>query len=183
MARVQPKPSRASSSITGSKTGRTTHAPQLKSFAGGIPRARAGSPRGVKAIKGTRGARWANSLRGEKPQLRFGLVKQTGADGLAMLDYDARAVPRLHRIWAVCRIVGLRPSRIRTDRTARGWHVLVWLDKRLTSGELTAFQSLCQSDWKREALNLMRVVSIRRTRINDGFWAARWNILFSEKLT
>lgn len=100
-----------------------------------------------------------------------------------MLDYDTRAVPRLQRIWAICRIVGLRPSTIRTDKTARGWHVLVWLDKRLTSGELAAFQALCQSDWKREALNLMRIVSIRRARIRDGFWASRWNILFSEKLT
>ena len=115
--------------------------------------------------------------------MRFGLVKQTGSDSLVLLDYDSRAVPRLQRIWAVSRIVGVRPLRIRSDRTRRGWHVLVWLDKRLTSGELACFQALCQSDWKREALNLMRIIAIRRARIRDGFWAARWNILFSEKLT
>lgn len=98
-----------------------------------------------------------------------------------LLDYDMRAVPRLQRIWAVCRIVGVRPVRVRTDRTTHGWHVLVWLDKKLTSGELACLQALCRSDWKRESLNLMRIISIRRSGI-DGFWARRWNVLFAEKL-
>lgn len=160
-----------------------TPARQRRSFDGATRRGRGPRATGGKGTKGMRGARWASSWRTEKPKLRFGLVKQLGADSLALLDFDTRAMPRLQRIWAVCRIVGLRPTRIRTDRTAHGWHVLVWLDKRLTSGELVAFQSACESDWKREALNLMRVVSIRRARITDGFWSKRWNILFSEKLT
>lgn len=152
------------------------------SCAGGIRHAGAAPAIGDKEIRATRGAHSENSSKLETPRLRFGIVKQFGADSLVMLDYDTRAVPRLQRIWAVCRIVGLRPVRIRTDRTTRGWHVLVWLDKRLTSGELACLQSLCRSDWKREALNLMRIVSIRRGRIRDGFWSKRWNLLYAEKL-
>jgi len=49
--------------------------------------------------------------------------------------------------------------------------------------ELVAFQACCGSDQRRETLNLMRVLAIRKTPITSPFWRDRWNLLFSEKLT
>jgi len=90
-------------------------------------------------------------------------------------------MPRLRPLWALCRIVGVRPRNLRIDRTRHGWHVVLTLNVRLSRGELVAFQACAGSDLRREALNLMRVIAIRRTRIR-GFWSHRWNLLFTEKL-
>jgi hypothetical protein len=98
-----------------------------------------------------------------------------------MLDYDFRRVPRVRPLWAVCRIVGVRPLTIRTDRTRRGWHVLIVLAERLCPAEIVALQAIMGSDDRREALNLMRVIAIRK-RPPAPFWRDRWNILFERKL-
>lgn len=100
----------------------------------------------------------------------------------AYLDMDRRAIPRLRPLWAVCRIVGLRPMWIETRRTRHGWHVRIKLHDRLEPAELVAFQACCGSDSRREALNLMRVLAIRRNQITDPFWLKRWNLLYADKL-
>lgn len=74
------------------------------------------------------------------------------------------------------------PVCVRYDRTRRGFHVVIWLSESLTRAELVALQACLGSDARREALNLMRVRSMRvygcppRDR-------ARWNLLFEEKLS
>lgn len=81
-------------------------------------------------------------------------------------------------------MVGLIPREgICMERTRRGWHVLIKLRERLLPSELVALQSCLGSDGRREALNLMRALAIRKEC--DGvtpYWKKRWNILFSGKL-
>lgn len=98
-----------------------------------------------------------------------------------LCDFDFRHGPSLRPFWAVCRIVGLRIKRIRLDRTARGWHTVLYIQESLTPSETVALQAILGSDDRREALNLMRVIAIRQ-RDPGGFWRDRWNLLFSEKL-
>jgi hypothetical protein len=100
----------------------------------------------------------------------------------AYLDMDQLVHPKLFTIWSVCRIIGVQPVWIESTRTRRGWHLRVYLDDRLTPAELVAFQAVCGSDRRREMLNLMRVLAIRRTPIRSRFWRARWNLLFAHKL-
>lgn len=104
----------------------------------------------------------------------WGLIKVRGDRWTALIDIDQERPPQLARLWRVLGRVELRPRYIRYDRTARGWHVLIGLPRRLTSGELVALQVLLGSDPKRERFNLYRVLSGARPR--------DWNLLFSEKL-
>lgn len=98
-----------------------------------------------------------------------------------MLDFDFRRVPRVRPIWSVFRVVGLRPAWIRTDRTRRGWHVVIGLRENLQPAETVALQAILGSDDRREGLNLMRVIAIRKNP-PPAFWKNRWNLLFSSKL-
>lgn len=98
-----------------------------------------------------------------------------------MLDFDFRRVPRLSSIWAVCRIVGLRPIWIRTDRTRKGWHVVIRLRQSLSNAEIVAAQAIMGSDNRREALNLMRAIAIRQRDPGPTF-RDRWNLLYENKL-
>lgn len=101
----------------------------------------------------------------------------------AYLDFDTRRVPRLRPIWAVCRIVGLRPRSILTRRSSRrGWHVIVRLDRAIQPAELVALQFAFGSDRRRETLNLCRVLGMRESKIRDPFWQVRWNLLYERKL-
>ncbi len=158
-------------------------APKPGSSAGKTQRDRVRVRAGDKATKRTHSlpsvSGW--SIRTPEP-LRFGIVKRLGNPNLALLDFDHVRVPRLDRVWKVCRIIGVRPATVLVERTARGWHLTIALSVPLTRGELVAFQALCESDWKREALNLMRVISIRRLPVADPFWRQRWNLLYVEKL-
>lgn len=113
---------------------------------------------------------------------RWGILKHGTDLQCAYIDHDHAVPPRLPQFWPVCRIVGVRPLWIEYQRTKRGWHVRIYLDRPLRAAELVAFQSLCGSDGRREALNLMRVLAIRENRIRSKFWRARWNILFAGKL-
>lgn len=112
----------------------------------------------------------------------MGMMKETTTTNRALLDYNTRAAPRLAWMWAVCRIVGLRARWIRTDRTRRGWHVVIEFSERFTNGELVALQAILESDKRREALNLMRVIAIRKYPHMPHYWKTRWNILYAEKL-
>lgn len=98
-----------------------------------------------------------------------------------MLDLDRPRVPRFASIYAICRIVGITPRVIRTDRTRRGWHVLIWIRESLTPAETIALQILFGSDNRREALNLMRAIAIRQ-HDPGPFWRDRWNLLYESKL-
>lgn len=108
-------------------------------------------------------------------------MDDTASPTLLLCDYDFRRVPRLRPMFAVLRTIGLRPAWVRTDRTRRGWHVIIKLTRALLPAETVAVQTLLGSDSRRESLNLMRAMSVART--NPGkFWRGRWNLLFSYKL-
>lgn len=111
----------------------------------------------------------------------YGVVEETARPNVLMLDFDFRRVPRVRPFWAVLRVVGLVPRWIRTDRTRRGWHVLIGLNQNLQPAEIVALQAILGSDDRREALNIMRVIAIRK-RDPGPFWRNRWNLLFSRKL-
>lgn len=99
----------------------------------------------------------------------------------ALCDFDFSFSPRLSRVWATLRIVGIKPKYVRLDRSRRGWHLVVALNFRLRPAELTCLQLLFGSDRRRETLNLMRVIAIRRGKLGK-FWQDRWNLLFERKL-
>jgi len=102
---------------------------------------------------------------------------------VAYLDLDlGRKMIHLHPIWIVLRAAGLRPRAIATIRTRRGWHIKIHLTRRLAPAELVALQACCGSDRRRETLNLMRILAIAR-HDPGPFWRARWNLLYSRKLT
>lgn len=99
-----------------------------------------------------------------------------------LCDFDFARGPSLRPIWVTLRICDLRPTFIEYRRTGRGWHVVIGLREDLQPAEQVALQSILGSDRRREGLNMMRVLCIRRVGASS-FWRARWNILFRGKLT
>lgn len=169
-------------SATVSSTAKITRHSKRGSSDGGTEADAATFLPGDKATNPMHGGRWASGSRSQAWELRrFGVVRVTGGPHDVFLDFDLRRVPRLYPVWRLCRLVGVRPVWIETFRTRKGWHVWIRLRERLTAGERVAFQACAGSDVRREELNLMRVVSIRR-RDPGPFWRERWNILFERKL-
>ena len=111
-----------------------------------------------------------------------GILKERTNDSVIYVDLDRRSGLRLPRLWSTCRIIGLRPHTIRIDYTRRGWHLLLFFRERFHPAEIVALQTILGSDYRRERLNLMRVLGMRRTPVNAKFWRARWNILYAYKL-
>ncbi len=70
----------------------------------------------------------------------------------------------------------LIPNSIRCIRTRRGWHMVVEWNRELKLLEIVAIRAILGSDWKRKALNLMRV------RSGKAASSPRWNFLFERKL-
>lgn len=101
---------------------------------------------------------------------------------MALIDVDSRRSPSLRETVAVCRIVGVRPVWACYRRTRRGWHLILYLRDQLLPAECIALQCCLGSDARREALNLMRVLAIRRTPITRRYWVNRWNLLYRSKL-
>lgn len=77
--------------------------------------------------------------------------------------------------------LGLKVSALRYDRTRKGWHVIVFLKEALEPAETVLCQFSCGSDSRRETLNSMRVLGMRKHGASK-FWRDRFNILYSEKL-
>ena len=80
---------------------------------------------------------------------------------------------------------GLRPNWIRYDRTARGWHIIIRVNRRLSGLECVALQAVLGSDSARETFNLARVMSRSGGSANKkrkAWEAKRWNILYRVKL-
>lgn len=102
---------------------------------------------------------------------------------MVYIDVDRAACPRVVDLYAIFRVIHVRPVWICFRRTRRGWHAIVRLRDRLQSAEIIALQACCGSDPRRETLNLMRVLSIRRAPIRNRFWRRRWNLLYQGKLT
>jgi len=169
-------------SNTGSNTAKITRASKRKSFGGKTPRAEVVFPAGAKAINRTPGPRWRSGSDSREWKLyRFGVVRVVGGKRDIFLDFDHHRIPRLYPLWRLCRLVGVVPVFIESFRTRKGWHVWIKLRESLTNAERVAFQACAGSDVRREELNLMRVVAIRRSD-PGSFWRNRWNLLFTFKL-
>lgn len=134
------------------------------------------------------GGHFGTLLRGQHLRLdRWGKMQHYSEPDRLYLDFDFqrpdRRSPRLRPFWTVLRMVGLRPLQTIMERTRHGWHVIIKINRELQPAETVALQSCLGSDGRREALNLMRVLAMRKKCYGvTPFWRARWNILYSSKL-
>lgn len=108
----------------------------------------------------------------------FGKVKEFAKPNESYLDIDAARAPKLSGINSLAHILGVVPLFVRCDRTRRGWHIVIRWSRKFQPIEHVAIQAILGSDYRRETLNLMRVLSGPR-----GAGTKRWNLLYSGKLT
>jgi len=93
-----------------------------------------------------------------------------------------RRVPRLAPIFVTLRAIGCRADWTCYTRTKHGWHVAFNCVPHITGTETIALQAILDSDRKRETLNLMRAINVRKYGASK-FWRKRTNILYEGKLT
>ena len=79
---------------------------------------------------------------------------KSNTDGCILLDIDTKKLDMSERM-LLLRLMGIEPEYIRTDRTRRGWHVIIPAPN-LSPCELIAAQAILGSDPRRESLNLFR---------------------------
>lgn len=115
----------------------------------------------------------------------WGRVKEFARSDTTFCDFDytswywRQRGPGLEQVFAVARILSLRPLWIRYDpSTRKGWHVIIQWNRRMAPAEIVALQAVLGSDRRRETLNLMRVMGGLPKEAGG-----RWNILYSAKLT
>lgn len=112
----------------------------------------------------------------------WGEVKETAAANKTLCDYDGH-LPRdlRQRVRAARRLLGVRPVKIRLDRTARGFHMVIIWSTEFSHYETVAVQAILGSDPMRELLNLSRARSMAAGG-GRGLAAGKfWNILYSRK--
>lgn len=125
---------------------------------------------------------WTGSVEGLKRAIRTkkayvgnaGIVKQYAEPDLTMCDHDSEYRPPIAVVVRIARMLDAKILWLREDRTKHGWHVLIKWNRRFRPAELIAIQCILGSDREREAYNLSRVVS--------GKKSVRWNLLFERKL-
>lgn len=103
---------------------------------------------------------------------------------VVLVDFDSDGeVIRIPQVNSIFRILGLSYSFILYHKTRRGWHVSIPLNEKLQRSELIALQVILGDDKMRGALNLMRVIQIRKSRGKlPKFWLQRHNILYQYKV-
>lgn len=112
---------------------------------------------------------------------QIGVLENAGKVRLdeALLDFDRKRSPRLRPVFFVLRLCSLRSVFICDERSRRGWHRTIRLSCRMEPAALVALQSICGSDGRREALNLMRVLALPGL---EKYERERWNLLYERKL-
>lgn len=103
-----------------------------------------------------------------------GIVKSYADPRLTLCDYDSDWRLPIHHVVRIAQMVSAWPVWLREDRTARGWHVLIYWNRPFKPIEQVAIQCVLGSDRQREAYNLARVLSGKKSK--------RWNLLFERKL-
>ena len=88
-----------------------------------------------------------------------GVVSEYASPCLTMCDYDQDRPPDLGPVWRLARRIDARPVLIRCDRTRRGWHLLVWWNRKFSPLAILAIQAILGSDPGREAFNLSRLLA------------------------
>ena len=104
-----------------------------------------------------------------------GIVDQYAGASRTMCDYDQTTVKPMMRIWAVARMLRIRPLMVELARTRRGWHVVIEWNREFAPIETVALQAILGSDAFRETYNLVRV-------LGGQPGGNRWNLLFKEKI-
>jgi hypothetical protein len=112
---------------------------------------------------------------------RWGLLNDCHNGHSAYLDFDNVRAVRSYIVFSTLRLIGIKPTSLRYERTRHGWHVILTHATKLSAAETVALQCVLGSDRKREALNLMRALAIARGRY-PRFWIRRFNILYRGKL-
>lgn len=103
----------------------------------------------------------------------WGVIERRGDRRTLLLDFDQPVQPRPERLAWLLGQLELEWRGMHFSRTARGWHVVIDLDRRLTGAAIVAAQIVLGSDIKRERYNLFRVLC--------GAAPRDWNLLFSRK--
>lgn len=110
---------------------------------------------------------------------------------LLLLDYDTRAdyrgFPERARFLARWLNLPLDGFRIRRRRSARGWHVIVFVRPQSEAAAVctplvvVCAQAILGSDWKREGFNLVRAIHLPDAPTS---WqqVGRWNTLYLRKM-
>lgn len=111
----------------------------------------------------------------------IGVLREKQSARKVMLDYDQNRTPGMRSLWVNLRLWNLRIDSICDVRTRKGWHRIITLQKPLPGIYLVAIQACSGSDRRREALNLMRQLSLREN-YSDTFARSRWNLMFDRKL-
>lgn len=116
-------------------------------------------------------------------RLRYGIVSLNGGSehNTLMLDYDTKRCPKLATFYAKAHIIGFKIQYIQFERSRRGWHITIVLNRDLDPAVRVALQALMGSDNNRETLNLMRVIGMIDNPPNK-FWQKRWNLFYERKL-
>jgi hypothetical protein len=96
-------------------------------------------------------------------------VVKLDIDGVISRDFSARLS------W-VFSALGYGVEAVRYDKTRRGWHVLIFVRRKLAPRTVVALQAILGSDYRRETFNLLRVLSLAKRPM---FWRERWNVLYN----
>ena len=121
------------------------------------------------------------SLEGQLQLTQIGVLEEKQNENTIFLDYDRTRTPKLSPLFFLLRLCEMRPLYVVDVRTRKGWHRVVHLDCRLKPAEIVAAQALLGSDRRRESLNFMRILSLRRFGATN-FARSRWNLMFTRKL-
>lgn len=99
---------------------------------------------------------------------------------LLYLDIDG-SVPKnlIERVTMCCRLWRWPIEAVRFDRTRRGWHVVVGINKRVAATSMVAAQAILGSDPMREAFNLARVRRVPVIWSHGKRLITPWNVLYS----
>lgn len=99
------------------------------------------------------------------------------------LDFDNYSPQQLmHFIWSRWRFLfrfrwpvfgRLHVKGIDVRKTRHGYHIRIWVKNKIPSRELTFLQLALGSDYRRECMNLRRIIAVNRMK--------SWNILYQYK--
>lgn len=120
-------------------------------------------------------------LSGKIQYRSLGVLSEKQSLRKVFLDYDFSRSPRLRPTWVNLRLWNLQPAAILDARTRKGWHRTIVLTRRLSPWAIVAIQACEGSDRRREALNIMRLLSLG-SHYHTSFAKSRWNLLFERKI-
>jgi hypothetical protein len=108
---------------------------------------------------------------------RGGVVDRYGDAYTTLHDYDGREPPTVDEIRHIAGILRVKVEALEYSASRRGSHLAITWGAKWEPWQIVVIQAILGSDPKREAYNLLRLMSGADVAKN---W--RWNFLFSRKL-